>query len=260
MSLASKLNYLIETKNLIKNALINKGQTVSDSDTFRSYADKIANIETGVDTSDATASAADILNGATAYVNNEKVTGTATSTSATVLTKASVTAKGYTGSVGDVGGRTVTLNTTNDSAYIEPNASITMQGVAEKNSYVITKFIMNIQITGEYATSQYYDQDFKAQVAYLSNTDCVLMMRGGTSSAYENIGLSINLGNAPGNITADEMEMTMYDSTNGSTGRLYAAIIRNFEIDKLYNISIDMCEIDSSVDCVFCEVVITETS
>ena len=42
-----KLAYLQETKNLIKNAIIEKGQEVSDSDTFRSYAEKILGIESG---------------------------------------------------------------------------------------------------------------------------------------------------------------------------------------------------------------------
>lgn len=38
------LNYLAETKALIKQALINKGVEVADTDTFRSYADKINNL------------------------------------------------------------------------------------------------------------------------------------------------------------------------------------------------------------------------
>lgn len=42
-----KLAYLKDTKNLIKNAIIEKGQDVSDSDTFRSYADKILAIAGG---------------------------------------------------------------------------------------------------------------------------------------------------------------------------------------------------------------------
>ena len=42
-----KLEYLEETKTLIKGALKAKGVAVSDSDTFRSYADKIQNIQTG---------------------------------------------------------------------------------------------------------------------------------------------------------------------------------------------------------------------
>lgn len=46
MSIADKLTTLIGTKTEIKNAIIEKGQTVNDKDTFRSYADKIRNITT----------------------------------------------------------------------------------------------------------------------------------------------------------------------------------------------------------------------
>lgn len=44
--IALKLNYLKETKNQIKAALIGKGIEVTDADTFRSYADKVNNIST----------------------------------------------------------------------------------------------------------------------------------------------------------------------------------------------------------------------
>lgn len=47
MSTADKLNYLNETKEAIKTALVEKGVSVSDSDTFRSYADKIGEISSG---------------------------------------------------------------------------------------------------------------------------------------------------------------------------------------------------------------------
>ena len=42
-----KLTYLAGTKDAIKQAIINKGVSVSDSDTFRSYASKINDIESG---------------------------------------------------------------------------------------------------------------------------------------------------------------------------------------------------------------------
>lgn len=45
--LQDNLNYLEDTKNLIKQAIIAKGQSISDNDTFRSYKDKIAAITTG---------------------------------------------------------------------------------------------------------------------------------------------------------------------------------------------------------------------
>ena len=47
---ADKLNRLNATKIAIKEAIISKGQSVSSDDTFASYAQKIENIETGIDT------------------------------------------------------------------------------------------------------------------------------------------------------------------------------------------------------------------
>ena len=52
MGLVQKLNYLLDTKEAIKEAIVNKKVEVSDSDTFRSYADKIndININQGIST------------------------------------------------------------------------------------------------------------------------------------------------------------------------------------------------------------------
>lgn len=41
MGLVQKLNYLLDTKEAIKEAIITKDVKVTDTDTFRSYADKI---------------------------------------------------------------------------------------------------------------------------------------------------------------------------------------------------------------------------
>ena len=46
-TITDKLNKLAETKSAIKTAIINKGVAVSDTDTFASYANKIASIEGG---------------------------------------------------------------------------------------------------------------------------------------------------------------------------------------------------------------------
>lgn len=43
-NISEKLDYLSQTQSLIKNAIISKGVPVQDSDSFRSYANKINNI------------------------------------------------------------------------------------------------------------------------------------------------------------------------------------------------------------------------
>lgn len=46
-TIAEKLDYLEGTKSAIKNAIVAKGVEVLDTDTFRSYAEKIEGITTG---------------------------------------------------------------------------------------------------------------------------------------------------------------------------------------------------------------------
>lgn len=44
-----KLNYLLQTKENIKQAIKGKGVEITDSDSFRSYAEKIGTIQAGGD-------------------------------------------------------------------------------------------------------------------------------------------------------------------------------------------------------------------
>jgi len=70
-----KLDYVLGTKSLIRQAMINKGIEVTGNTTFREYADLINNLVIERDQTDATAVADDIVAGKIAYNDNNRIIG-----------------------------------------------------------------------------------------------------------------------------------------------------------------------------------------
>lgn len=136
--------------------------------------------------------------------------------------------------------------------------SETWTSLAEKITQIktgITPLISNggnVVPTGSYASSTYYNTDFGVLVSYSTDGKVIVTMKGGTSTAYENINFA--LGTAPGGVEI-VTNSTSYDTADPA-GNIYSCVLTG--IESPVEMSIAMDGVNSTYDYVTCTITLTE--
>ena len=181
-TLADKLSYVNETKQQIKSAIVNKGVAVADTDTFRSYANKIASIvvsKTQTKNVTLTSASATTITPDSSYTGLDKVVVTpATQTKNVTLTSASATT--ITPDSGNVGLTSVTVTPQRQEKSISVTANQTYTATPDANYVGLSKVTVTpaveartANITGNGSTTVYASGGKVGMTSVTINTNVV---------------------------------------------------------------------------------------
>lgn len=258
-------------KQLVADAITDMGVQASATDTFQTLSNKIKEIETGVDTSDANATTVDILSGKTAYVNGSKITGSISSKEAETITpgtedktiaagqylSGTQTIKGDANLVSaNIKGGVSIFGVNGKSSVVDTEDSTATANdiVANKTAYVngqkvtgtlnkIINLVNSVTFTGSYATelsSRTWSYGFNPVTNHV-----LLVLQGSSSTSYENVYFTLASVPSSSNITLLGTYTSSFDTSN-PVGMMFGCILQG--VTSPINISINVTTRNSTYD------------